>query len=51
MYFFNFGRGFRDSFSLLFPKAPASPGKKNFEIIFAVLKFYLYELKKCVPDF
>ena len=36
---------------LLFPKAPPSPGKKKFEIIFAALYFYLYELKKCVSDF
>ena len=27
-YFFNFGRGFCDSFSTLFPKAPASCGKQ-----------------------
>ena len=26
--FFNFGRGFRGFFSMLFPKAPASCGKK-----------------------
>ena len=28
IYIFNFGRGFRGSFSVLFPKAPASCGKK-----------------------
>ena len=28
IYFFNFGRGFRGSFSTLFPKGPASCGKK-----------------------
>ena len=28
-YFFNFGRGFCGSFSMLFPKAPASQGKKS----------------------
>ena len=28
-YFFNFGRGFCGSFSVLFPKAPASCGKKK----------------------
>ena len=28
-YFFNFGRGFCGSFSVLFPKAQASCGKKN----------------------
>ena len=28
IYFFNFGRGFSRSFSMLFPKAPASCGEK-----------------------
>ena len=48
---FNFGRGFCGSFSMLFPKAPTSCGKKNFGIIFAALYFLLYEFKKCVSDF
>ena len=46
--FFNFGRDFYGSFSMLFPKAPVSCFKKNFELIFAALCFYIYELKKCV---
>ena len=28
IYIFNFGRGFCDSFSMLFPEAPAFSGKK-----------------------
>ena len=35
---------------MLFPKAPASCGKKN-EKLFSALYFYLYELKKFVSDF
>ena len=37
-------------FAVLFRKAPASSSKKNIEIIFAALYFYLYGLKKCVSD-
>ena len=40
MYFFNFGCGFCGPFSMLFPNAPASCGKKKYEIIFAALYFY-----------
>ena len=49
--FFNFGRGFYGSFPMLFPKAPASCYKKNFELIFAALYFYIYELKNYASDF
>ena len=34
MYFFNFRLGFYSSFSMFFPKAPASCGWTNFEIVF-----------------
>ena len=34
MYFFNFRLGFYSSFSMFFPKAPASFGWTNFEIVF-----------------
>ena len=39
------------SFPMLFPKAPASCCKKNFEPVFAALYFYKYEFKKCLSDF
>ena len=48
--FFQFWRDFYGSFSMLFPKAPAS-SELIFELIFTALYFYLYELKKCVSDF
>ena len=48
--FFQFWRDFCGSFSMLFPKAPAS-SELIFELIFTALYFYLYELKKCVSDF
>ena len=44
IYFFNFGRGFCGSFSMLFPKAPASCGEILI-IIFAALYFCLYVFK------
>ena len=47
---FDLGRGFCDSFSMLFPEAPDSCGKK-IEMIFAALYFHLHELKKYVSDF
>ena len=50
-YIFDLGRGFCDSFSMLFPEAPDSCGKKKMEIIFAALYFHLHELKKYVSDF
>ena len=49
--FFQFWACFCGSFSMLFPEAPAFCDKKNFEIIFTALYFYLYELKKYVSDF
>ena len=36
--FFNFGRDFCDSFSMLFPKAPASCYKKKFKLIFLIFQ-------------
>ena len=48
---FNFGRDFWGFFSVLFPKAPASCGKKKLKLIFAALYFYLYELKKSAWHF
>ena len=35
---------------MLFPKLQLL-GVKNFELIFAVVYFYIYELKKCVSGF
>ena len=49
-YFLNFGCDFCRFLSMLFPKAPASCGKK-IEIIFAASDLYLYELKNCASDF
>ena len=51
IYIFHFVRGFSGSFSMLFSEAPASCDKRNFEIIFAALYFYFYELKKRVSHF
>ena len=48
--FFNFWCRFCGSSPMLFPKALASCCKK-FELIFAALYFYIYEIKKCVSDF
>ena len=45
--FFNFGRGFCVSFSMLFPKAPTS-SCKEFWTNFCCIVFYINELKKCV---
>ena len=33
---------------MLFPKAPASCGKKSLKYFFVAMNFYLYELKKCL---
>ena len=46
--FFNFGHGFCSSFPVLLPKAPASSCKKKFELVFAALYCYIYELNKCL---
>ena len=45
--FFNFGRSFCVSFSMLFPKAPTSCCKE-FWTNFCCIVFYINELKKCV---
>ena len=47
--FSSFGRGFCGSFPTLPEKL--QPLVKKFELIFAALYFYIYELKKCVSDF
>ena len=44
--FFNFGRGFWGFFSVLFPKGPASYGKKKLKLIFAALYFYFVWAQK-----
>ena len=44
------GGDFCGSFPMLFPKAPACCCKK-LELFFAVLYFYIYELKNCASDF
>ena len=49
-FFFNFGCEFCGSFSMLFPKAPASCGKK-FLSQFLLHFCYLCEFKQCVSDF
>ena len=49
-FFFNFGCEFCGSFSMLFPKAPASCGKK-FLTQFLLHFCYLCEFKQCVSDF
>ena len=48
--FLNFGGGFCGSFSMLFPKAPASCGKNKIEVTFATFYLYVYELKKCISN-
>ena len=50
IYFFNFGRDFCGSFSMFIQKLQHLVIKK-IEIIFTVLYFYLYKLKKYVSDF
>ena len=42
--FFNFGHGFCSSFPILLPKSPGCC-KTKFELIFAAMCFYIYELK------
>ena len=53
--FFNFGRGFRGSFSMLFPKASASCCKKISTNFCCITRLYLRALHvyiyKCVSDF
>ena len=49
--FFNFGRGFLWFFSFVISKRPSFLLQKNFELIFAALYFYVFELKKCASDF
>ena len=49
-YSLNFGCTFCRSFSMLFPKAPASCGKK-IKITFSALYFCLYDCKRYVSDF
>ena len=50
-YFFNFRLGFCSSFSMFFPKAPASCGWTNFEIVFFLYCTFICMSSKSVSYF
>ena len=47
-YFFNFECGFRGFFSMLFPKAPASCGKKNWNNFCCIVLLFVWAQKVCL---